>query len=290
MHVPSLIATEPVLLSACLAYASHVLHLHGRIPAQMRDDLHDRALRQLIPLVTRYRETTTTTTTHGQHDPQLGAVHATTVLLRMTEQFLELGEDRQHHLYGSSTLFEMFGPQQHSSSSLLLRGDTLSSAAFWAYLRGSIRVSFLLEQPCPFELNHLSATWRSAASDAVLSDAARVNWMTCLMAEACTLCWGASAPDEIDAAKLGELAEAVAEWKRCLPPSFQPWYTRFGEGDTFPDVCFLSSWHGKWENRGSVGMVSLTGMKPLLGSSTMPLKSCSPCILRRYGQNGTRSV
>ena len=88
--------SEPALLSACLAYALQALYLHGRIPVQIKESLHDRALRQLTSMLTSCQK--------GHHP--LGPVLASTILLHMTQQFLELCEDHQHHLYGSSTLFE----------------------------------------------------------------------------------------------------------------------------------------------------------------------------------------
>lgn len=220
---------EPVLLSACLAYSSLVLHLDGKISAEMKDELHERALRQLIPHVTSYREG------HGAVS-NLGPIHATTVILRMAEQFSELEEDRQHHLHGSSTLFET----AHHNWSLL--DDTISSTSFWAYLRGSIRVSFLLEQPCPFELKYLRV-WRYASREAVLTDEARSNLMAYLLAEVCTICWGTSASEQSSVSKLAEIREAITQWKEFLPPSFQPWYMRYEDGDVFPDIRFLAPWH-----------------------------------------------
>nr|XP_036583841.1 uncharacterized protein CTRU02_05972 [Colletotrichum truncatum]KAF6793100.1 hypothetical protein CTRU02_05972 [Colletotrichum truncatum] len=230
VHVPRLMAVEPVLGSACLAYASLVLHLQGQIPAHIKDDLHDRALRHLIPLLTSYRE-------DRGHLQDLGPVHATTVILRMTEQFLELGEDKQHHLHGSSTLFET---AYHDWS---LLDNSMSSTSFWAYLRGSLRISFLQEKPCAFKLNHLEM-WRYASGDLSLTDEARTNLMTYLLAEVCTICWAPRTCSETTMAKLEELGKAIAEWKRCLPISFQPWYFRRKEGDVFPDVRFMAPWHG----------------------------------------------
>ncbi|EXL60718.1 hypothetical protein FOCG_00011 [Fusarium oxysporum f. sp. radicis-lycopersici 26381] len=231
IHVPQLMIGEPALLSACLAYSSLVLHLHGQVSMQVKDELYERALRQFVPCIAVYRE--------GDGPVHnIGPIHATTVILRMTEQFLELGQDRQHHLHGSSTLFET----AHHDWSLL--EDTQSSTSFWAYLRGSLRVSFLLEQPCPFELRYLSV-WRYASKDPVLTDEARSNLMTYLLAEVCTLCWGDPAA-EASTSKLDELRDAILQWREYLPPSFQPWYRNDDEGNVFPDIRFLAPWHCKF--------------------------------------------
>lgn len=234
VQIPQMAVSEPVLLSACLAYAAHVLHLHDRVPVRVKEDLHDRALRQLIPRVTSYREG------HGAGDDQ-GPILATTVLLRMTEQFLEPDEDRQHHLYGSSTLFET------GYSDWSLFDDTLSSTSFWAYLRGSIRVSFLLERPCPFKLDHLTG-WESASVDSTLTDEARTNVVTYLLAETCTVCWGQPLSTDSKSSNLSRLKHALSQWKRHLPPTFQPWYVRQDETDVFPRVQYLASWHCKRTN------------------------------------------
>jgi hypothetical protein len=225
-----MVMNEPVLLSACLAYASHVLFLHDRVSIQTKEDLHDQALRQLIPRVSSYRE--------ENIDCDLGPILATTVILRMTEQFLELGDDRQHHLYGSSTLFET-GYHERSFSS-----HSPSSTSFWAYLRGSIRISFLLEKPCPSNLDR-NDVWKHASEETMLTDDARANVMTYLMAELCTTCWGEPTSQAATVSNMNHLEHAVSEWKRHLPATFQPWYSRWNESDTFPDVRYLAPWHCK---------------------------------------------
>ncbi|OJJ02060.1 hypothetical protein ASPVEDRAFT_83580 [Aspergillus versicolor CBS 583.65] len=252
LHVPQLAATETALLSACLAYASQVLYLHGRIAAPVKETLHDRTLRLLTPLLT----------TCQQSHP-LGSILATTVLLRMTEQFLELGEDRQHHLYGSSTLFE----SEFDEWSIF--DQNLSSTAFWAYLRGSIRVSFMLERPSPFELGRLQIlNMEYAAKDVNLTDEAYTNIMTYLIAELCTAVWGTPSSPADSAARVKRLEQAISDWRQHLPPSFQPWYVKFDESDTFPDVRYLASWHYVAWQFFYAAQIMLAVYSPTIGSES----------------------
>lgn len=255
VHIPRMAITQPVLLSACLAYASHVLHLHGIVSAHLEEHLHDRALRLLTPLVTLYREASPS----ARENDVLGAILGTTILLRMKEQFLEPGEDRQHHFRASSTLFETLYDNASPSD------DSLSSASLWAYLRGTIRVSVLLGQPCPFALEHLKSSGLSS-SCGTLTDEARANIMTYLMAEVCTVSWqsrqrdrrtmqstspstpsysmspSAFSPDRIES-EIARIERALDEWESNLPASFQPWYVHRSEHDVFPEVFYLADWH-----------------------------------------------
>ncbi|KAE8358131.1 hypothetical protein BDV27DRAFT_138185 [Aspergillus caelatus] len=228
IYVPRMTVSEPALHSACLAYASQVLYLHGRVPREIKEELHDRALRQLTP-----------TFTSSYQGRSAECLLASTVLLRMTEQFLELGEDHQHHLYGSSTLFET---ELHQLS---LFDDNLRNSSFWAYLRGAIRISFLLERPSPFRLEYLSFI-ESSRGNGQMSDEAYANCMTYFIAELCTLCWsepGALGSDGEVASRIHRLQGVINEWKSNLPASFNPWYTDFRENDIFPDVRYLAPWH-----------------------------------------------
>jgi hypothetical protein len=202
------------------------MYLHHHIPLEVKETLHDRAVRELIPLLT---------SCHRGRAPE--AVLATTVLLRMTEQFLEPDEDRQHHLYGSSTLFET------GYTNWSLSADSLSTTSFWAYLRGSIRVSFLREQPCPFQLDPLTTVWEDACLTASVTDEAYTNAITYLLAELCTVCWGEAASPDSSISMMTRLEHAIADWKSRLPESFQPWYLEFNEHDTFPDVRYVAPWH-----------------------------------------------
>lgn len=220
--------TEPALWSACLAYASQVLFLNHRVSLEVKDELHNRALRQLTSLLTL-----------SHKSDSIGAILATTVLLRMTEQFLELDEDHQYHLYGSSTLFEN---EFHDWS---VFDDNTPSISFWAYVRGTIRISFLLEKPSPFDLDRLNIM-NSLSQGTKMPDHAYTNAMTYLLAELCTVCWSDSqlvSHEQNAIQKLDELEYAIRLWKDGLPGSFNPWYVDFGDNDTFPDIRYLAPWH-----------------------------------------------
>lgn len=262
IHVPQVAVNEPALFSACLAYAAQVLYLHGRIPSEIKTSLHDRAVTQLTPLLTSF---------HEGHP--LGSILASTVLLRMTEQFLEIGEDHQHHLYGGSTLFQICLDEWS------LFDDSLSSTSFWAYLRGSIRVSFMLERPSPCELGRLNTLQNLFTNNNNnMTDEAYANVMTYLLAEICTVVWGEPTSAVDVASKMKHLKTAIYEWRDQLPASFQPWYVEFSENDTFPDVRHLASWHCK-SGGGNIHTCSEQNLsnhlvKVLGGNFFIQLRSC----------------
>ncbi|RKK66312.1 hypothetical protein BFJ69_g15515 [Fusarium oxysporum] len=116
--VPRLALKDPVLYYACLAqYANE-------------------AVSMLIPLLS------PDCVCAGS-----GALLSTAVILRMSEQFSELAEDAIYHLCGACSLFTTV-QEKWSPSGTGLRG-----AAFWTYVRESIRVCFLKEEGCQFDLN-----------------------------------------------------------------------------------------------------------------------------------------
>ncbi|KAL8852641.1 MAG: hypothetical protein Q9221_002521 [Calogaya cf. arnoldii] len=92
--VPRLALKEPVLYYACLAYASHVMTLQGRLTPEDEAEYHNKAFSLLIPLLT-----------SRPVPSEDAALLATSVILRMSEQFAELAEDAQHHLNGAFSLF-----------------------------------------------------------------------------------------------------------------------------------------------------------------------------------------
>lgn len=221
--VPRLALAHPVLYAACLAYASNVLCLTGQLDRDVYERFHDHAIATLIPLLS------------PNSDPRADEVLlATAVVLRMSEQFSELSEDGLHHLHGANSLFAM-AKDQWSPASVDLRG-----VAFWTYVRESIRVCFLSEQACPFDLDTVDAEGGWVGH---IPEEAWANRLTYLLARLCTACWGDADP-VVRAAAREQIRIRLEEWRESVPPSFQPWYNSRDKYRAFPTMKFLSPWHG----------------------------------------------
>ncbi|KAI9815141.1 MAG: hypothetical protein M1827_002984 [Pycnora praestabilis] len=219
--IPKLALKEPVLYYACLAYASHVLFLLGRIDKSTEEQYHNKSIGLLIPLLS------------SQYAPQRNeALLATTVILRMSEQFSEIGDDAQHHLNGA---FSLFATIRHEWSP---RQTDVRGTAFWIYIRESIRVCFLNEQACQFDMSLCP----EEASFTPVSDEAWTNRMTYLLARLCNACWGSTSIEERQS-KLERLGILVDQWHSGLPETFQPWCFREVDYEAFPNVQYLSTSH-----------------------------------------------
>ena len=220
--MPELALWEPVLYYACLAFASHVMVLWGKLDKSVQEQYHDKAIGLLIPLLSSHTASS-----------RAEALLATTVLLRMIEQFSEIAEDAQRHLQGAFSLFtttgELWTPFQTG----------VKGSAFWIYLRASMRVCFLSEQGCKFDLELCEdVTGLTSAPDEVWT-----NRMSYLLARLCNACWAELDP-VVRSAKLQELRILIDEWEKGLPASFQPWYFCQQVYEPFPTVRYLGPWHG----------------------------------------------
>lgn len=214
--------TEPVLYYACLAYASHVLFLKGDVDEYVQEQYQNKAIELLIPLLSPHFAPATD-----------GALLATTVILRMSEQFSELADDAQHHLHGAYSLFATTG-EKWSPFHIDVRG-----VAFWIYLRESIRVCFLNEHGCQFDLDIVDdeKTTTSAPEEVW------ANKISYLMARLCNACWG-DFDERVKESMRAEIQTSLEEWKAQLPDTFQPWCFSCKDYEPFPVIKFLSPWHG----------------------------------------------
>lgn len=212
---------EPVLYYACLSYSSLVLHLNEGLDKSIHQDFQNRAIAILIPLLSHCVK--------GADE----ALLATTVILRMNEQFSELAEDAQYHLRGACSLFTTV-QEKWSPAMADARG-----VAFWIYIRESIRASFLNEIGCQFNLDHVDADFLTAPDD----EGAWVNQVTYLLAKLCDACWGGFDPDTKENIR-GQVSLALDKWRDNVPDSFQPWYFNRTDYQAFPGIKYLSPWHG----------------------------------------------
>ncbi|KFX89387.1 hypothetical protein O988_08645 [Pseudogymnoascus sp. VKM F-3808] len=229
-HIPQLALTEPLVLSACLACASHIMFLLGEVEKSVDEYYNSRMLELLIPLLSSEEQATSSNQ----------ALLATTVILRMSEQFLEVGSDAQRHLNGAASLF-MDGITDWSPIE-----SNLAIACFWTHLRETIRICFLREQPCQFEMSYLSLA-DDDLNVPVSSDEAWTNRMTYLLLRVCSVCWGTSTSvireDSAATMDLKRLRCLIDCWKEHLPLSFRPWGVHKDGNGPFPVIRYFASWH-----------------------------------------------
>ena len=224
-HIPQLALREPLVLSACLSCASHLLCLRGDVDKDVEEHYRSRVLSLLIPVLSSEKATSANE-----------GLLATTVVLRMSEQFLEPTDDCQHHLKGAASLF-------FDGTHWPLVESSLGVACFWTHLRESIRICFLTQQPCSFNTDLLLDIWSKDSLSSQASEEAWSNRMTLLMLEVCTLCWDSSIAEKTS--KAGCLMHHLRIWKECLPASFRPWAVCEIETEPFAAIRCLSPWHGK---------------------------------------------
>ncbi len=220
-HIPQVAVREPLVLFACLACAAQIMYLMGVLDQSVEERYNGKVLEILIPLLSSDQATSTNE-----------VLLATIVILRMAEQFLELGQDAQRHLNGAASLFV-------GGTDWPLAEDNLAIAAFWTHLRESIRICFLQEQPPQFDLHRLSI--REDYLDAVAPDEVWTNRMTYLLLEVCNLCWGGR--HEATDATANRLRTSLDLWKERLPSSYRPWCVREENKQPFPEIRYFESWH-----------------------------------------------
>jgi hypothetical protein len=166
--VPRLALCKPTLYYACLAYAAHVLSLWGSCDQARADYLHTEVITQLIPELDL-----------ESHLLPTEDLLATIVILRMSEQYSEPEQDAQCHLNGAYSLL--------TSTKFKWSPDDidLKGTAFWTFVRQTLRLCFLSEQECGFDLSIVySGNMTSQAGDQVWT-----NRMTYLSAQVCNACW-----------------------------------------------------------------------------------------------------
>lgn len=196
------------------------------------DRYHDQAITTLIPLLS------------AESDALRNeALLATVVILRMSEQFCEVQNDTQCHLLGATSLVE-------GSNRWSLEEPSLEVASFWVYIRQNIRMCFLNERPCQFDLDAspLSMSYSSAP------ETVWTNRITYLTARICNECWkdptgkGGTACSKGSWDNYEHLQSSIERWRKSLPDSFQPWCHIQDEFEPFPVIRYVNVCHGKFPN------------------------------------------
>lgn len=243
--MPLLSRSSTVLYYACLAYATNVLFLWGKVSYDAREQYQARAIETLIPLLEPHRDTSA-----RKNDDLL----LTSVILRMSEQFSEPEVDRQCHLYGAFSLFAI------SRFQWPCHQVDAAGIAFWTYVRQSIRACFLKEQPCPWDIGIVDS--RDLTSPA--EDEAWTNRITYLLARTCNLCWS---PRRVEAGyvrEFGFLSKQLEAWKSLIPSTFQPWHsTEPTRHSALRRQQYFSPWHAVGWQQFYVAQILLAVYQPL---------------------------
>ncbi|KAJ5585846.1 hypothetical protein N7450_005633 [Penicillium hetheringtonii] len=221
-YVPQLALREPLLLAACLSCASHLMYLRGLIDKEAEQYYSDRVVSLMIPALS-----------SDQANSSNEVLLATIVILRMSEQFLELSSDAQRHLQGAASVF-LDGTDWSPVET------NLATSCFWSYLRESIRISFLREQPCPFDLGHLTLREDDMTIPAA-TDGIWTHRMTFLIIRAGELCW--ASPRQYAVTEARRLKTLLEKWRAHLPPSFRPWCICENDNNPFPNIRYFAPWH-----------------------------------------------
>jgi hypothetical protein len=219
--VARLAMKDHLLYSACLAYSSHVMHLLGRVSRSTEQHYAGIALSQLIAKLNEDPHTWSET-----------SVLSSTVLMRVSEQFSEIGDDQQYHLNGA------FSVSAAGGRTWSIDKHDMATTAFFTYLRMTIRICFLCEQGTTCDMNLIREHEFDARNT---SEAGMCNRMTHLIAKTCNTCW-APAGGMIEKTELESRARELEDWKRALPATFDAWAMYEDLEQPFRMVKYLSTW------------------------------------------------
>ncbi|KAI1629075.1 hypothetical protein EDD37DRAFT_36229 [Exophiala viscosa] len=199
------------------------MNVRGEIDEAVKEDYHCKVIRILIDSLS------------SVFSPENEAtLLATVVILRMSEQFCEIDKDVRHHLDGASSLFTLRGTTRKWS----VYDTDLAGTSFWIYLRESLRLCFLKEEKCQFDLALI-------AGESLFLPASEEVWtnrITLILALACNCGFGKTARSERDLQST-RLKGLIELWASSVPDAFRPWSFRDGKFGPFPAIRFLSTWH-----------------------------------------------
>ncbi|KAA8910942.1 hypothetical protein TRICI_003953 [Trichomonascus ciferrii] len=149
---------------------------------------------------------------------------ATTVILRMKEQFLDLWEDSQHHLKGC---FSIIVPEKQFRFSPDIG---LGEASFWTYVREDLRMAVLHRRKCIFTKD--SPITFSPGSECMWTNI--ITYITVKMVN-----WAFGEKDYEEGKRLNDFLD---EWFRRKPNTFDPIGSSL-KSHPIPRVTFVCSWH-----------------------------------------------
>lgn len=228
LKIPALAKTHPVLLEAVMSFAAR--HMGDAEAANLA---HERCITVLIVLLGSERVM--------DDDVLLCAI----VILRVFEQLTALGNgsDQERHLAGCSALLRACqGPRVDPSA------PGLRDAAFWVYMRQCL-YNACINQQAPnvdFSLALLPIPTPFTPEDTLRCETAWANTMTWICATIVQFCFGPHTQDHSTRMpRWQELNEAVEDWARTRPSSFDPIWEGDGcsEDSPFPEYYFAADWH-----------------------------------------------
>ncbi|KAI1822147.1 hypothetical protein F4861DRAFT_532414 [Xylaria intraflava] len=213
--VPERAATRHTLLNAIFAIAArHLSHTTDFDPLAS-NRYHDECLKYLIPMMNH---------SSAVADENL---FAATIILRMLEEMdgSLTGQDNYSHLLGIHA-FVNAGDQHMVPGSL-------SAASFWVGLRQEIYIAILTQQRVKLKLDDFIVDRSLEPAD----DYTWSNRAIIVLADVLNSCFGDT---PLTTQRWAALNDAVENWTRARPPSFNPFFYRDGaESGTFPEI-----WHG----------------------------------------------
>lgn len=227
---------SPLLLYACLAVsASHLYRTTNNIPSDVAHDYHERCISIMLPVLDK-----------PEFKISIDLLLASTVILRFFEQISSHSppNDPQRHLLAGSVYIS-------SHVDCAISGG-LASAAFWLFVIQDIQFA-LTYQKClrlsfaPFD-DRLRRWW---ASKSTLTDSDWTNRAIWILAETIDFCYNVSGRNYggcLGVAGENALMQRIAEWENYRPDSFAPLHAAPPDparGKPFPEVWYLSSWHGR---------------------------------------------
>ncbi|KAI5456196.1 hypothetical protein BGZ63DRAFT_367490 [Mariannaea sp. PMI_226] len=231
LNVTALAKSSPILSFAIISYAArHLGHTNTA------DQFQEKCIELLIPLLS--------TETIANDEAILCAI----VILRVCEQLsvTVMGSDQERHLAGLSALLKTSQGRQVDPST-----PTLSQAAFWVYVRQCLYNACVNQQPpnLDFELVLIPPppVVNGQAVD-VKSETAWANTMTWICATVVHFCFCGSVLYSESSTRMQrwhELSEAVENWKKTKPSTFDPIWSGEPElgGNPFPETWFTADWH-----------------------------------------------
>jgi hypothetical protein len=227
LKIPALATTSPVLLEAIMSFAAR--HAGDTEAANLA---HERCIAMLIVLL------------DSEHVADDDVLLCAIVILRVFEQLSAVGNgsDAERHLAGCSALLRACqGPCVDPSA------PGLREAAFWIYMRQCL-YNACINQQAPnvdFSLTLLPIPGPGSA-DALRSETAWANTMTWICATIVQFCFGSHTQEPSNRMlKWQELSNAVEDWARSRPRSFDPIWQSDGpcDGSSFPEYYFAADWH-----------------------------------------------
>jgi hypothetical protein len=119
----------------------------------------------------------------------------------------------------------------------------LREAAYWAGLRQEIYISLALQR-AP---NIKSSSRRLLIQEPLLVSADDCTWASRAVLHCADVLDFAFGSDEQSRSAIlyKRLEEYNLRWRDCRPASFDPYFSEFREGESFPDLRFHTDWHGQ---------------------------------------------